>query len=603
MGLRRPGRFRGECRRGRRGLRRSLVPLRAFDEADEGRLEVVGAAGLHQGDRSVAGQDGAGVHQRDAVAAEGLVHEVGRDEDRHLLTPREVDEQLPELVPRDRVDARGGLVEDQHLRLVDHRHGQGEPLSDAERQHVGEVVEMRAEAEPGHEFVDPPSGPVGRKVKQPGVQPEVLPDGQLAVEGEGLRHVADPTPGIGAVGVDPLAEQEGLPRARRQQAGEHLHGGRLPAAVGAEEAEDLPPIDLERHVLHGGEGAEAAGQVAGHDRGRTSGGHADRDRERPVGPPIGDRQQRDERLLERPGSGPPHQVGGRAGGEDPPPIHRDQPVEAGRLVHVGRGHDHAHRGTITADAIDQGPELLSRERIDAGGRLVEDQEVGIVHQRRAQPNLLLHSPRELPGGAIRESRQSRGGEQVGDPGHPFAVPLAEEAGEKVDVLEHAEVHRQVPAEPLRHERDPRADGVAVPHVGHVAAEHGHPARLDPLRSGHQPQERRLADPVGADQSHHAPGGDLHGQVAERRHVAEAVREPGDRGDRARPGGHACSVRVRPRRRGSPWRPLRHRGAAGTGARDPPARRRHRRASRSRHPSGRSSPARCRARSARVEAAA
>ena len=47
----------------------------------------------------------AGMHQRDAVAALGFVHEVGRDEDRHPVPPRQVVEQSPEQVARCRVDA------------------------------------------------------------------------------------------------------------------------------------------------------------------------------------------------------------------------------------------------------------------------------------------------------------------------------------------------------------------------------------------------------------------------------------------------------------------------------------------------------------------
>jgi len=278
-----------------------------------------------------------------------------------------------------------------------------------------------------------------------------------------------------------------------------------------------------------------------------------------------------------------HDVGGRAGGEEPPLIHRDQPVEAGRLVHVGRGHDHAHAGTIAADAVDQGPELLPRERIDAGGRLVEDQQVGIVHERRAQPHLLLHPPGQLSGGAIRKPAESRGRQQGGDPGRPFAAPLAEQAGEEVDVLEHAQLHRQVLAESLGHERDPRADGAAVPHVGDVATEHGHAARLDPLGSGNEAEQGRLADPVGTDEPHHAPGGNLHAEVTEGGHGAEAVREPADRRDHVRPVGHACSVRVRLRAWEPDQRAPRLRAAAGTGDRGRRARGRHRRASRIRHP--------------------
>ena len=113
------------------------------DEADERGFQVVGVALGHQPGRSVAGQHGPRVHQRDAVAAHGLVHEVGRDEDRHPLPPREVDEQLPELVAGDRIHAGRRLVQEQHLRLVHHRDRQRKPLPQPQREVLGGCVEVR----------------------------------------------------------------------------------------------------------------------------------------------------------------------------------------------------------------------------------------------------------------------------------------------------------------------------------------------------------------------------------------------------------------------------------------------------------------------------
>ena len=65
------------------------------------------------------------------------------------------------------------------------------------------------------------------------MQLEVLPDGQLAIEREGLRHIAHPLAGGDILRVDRLAEQPGFTFAGGQQAGEHLHGGGFAAAVRA----------------------------------------------------------------------------------------------------------------------------------------------------------------------------------------------------------------------------------------------------------------------------------------------------------------------------------------------------------------------------------
>ena len=64
-------------------------------------------------------------------------------------------------------------------------------------------------------------------------------------------------------------------------------------------------------------------------------------------------------------------------------------------------------GPVGADVVDQRPELAPRERIDAGGGLVEDEQIGVVDQRAAQPDLLLHAARELAGRAIGETGRAR----------------------------------------------------------------------------------------------------------------------------------------------------------------------------------------------------
>ena len=76
------------------------------------------------------------MHERDAVAALRLVHEMGGDENRHAVVAREIDQRAPERVARDRVDARRRLVEDENGGLVQHRDRELKPLLDAERQAV-----------------------------------------------------------------------------------------------------------------------------------------------------------------------------------------------------------------------------------------------------------------------------------------------------------------------------------------------------------------------------------------------------------------------------------------------------------------------------------
>ena len=49
---------------------------------------------------------------------------MGGPKDRHALGAGEIDQQLPELVAGERIDAGGRLVEDEQLRLVDDSDGE-----------------------------------------------------------------------------------------------------------------------------------------------------------------------------------------------------------------------------------------------------------------------------------------------------------------------------------------------------------------------------------------------------------------------------------------------------------------------------------------------
>ena len=104
-----------------------------------------------------------------------------------------------------------------------------------------------------------------RQVEQTRVQIEVLPDRQLGIERERLRHVADAIARVQVAGIERPAEQQRFALAGRQQPGQHLHRRRLAAAVRADKAEDLAALDREADMVDRGEIAEPAGEVARRD--------------------------------------------------------------------------------------------------------------------------------------------------------------------------------------------------------------------------------------------------------------------------------------------------------------------------------------------------
>ena len=327
--------------------------------------------------------------------------------------------------------------------------------------------------------------------------------------------------------VHRVAEQPGLARARRQQAGEHFHGGGLAAAVGAEEAEDLAAADAETHPVHGGEIAETPGQVAGLDghlgvrvRGQWREGHG------PVAAPPLLGQQADEGRLERVRAGACAQFGGRACCQETAAVHGHQPVEPARLLHVGGGHEHAHPRPARADAVDQVPELAAGERVHAGGGFVEDEQVRVVDEGAAEAELLPHAAGELARRPVEEGRKAGGRGQLVDAPVPLGRVVAEQVAEEMQIFRHRQGRVEIFAEPLGHVGNVRADLVPVTGRGHVAAEHLDPAGLDAARPGRQGEQARFAHPVRADQADHAAGGHLQVDPVQGQGGAVAQADPG-----------------------------------------------------------------------------
>ena len=59
------------------------------------------------------------VDDGDAVAVLGLVHIVGREEDRQFFLTAEISDVLPNAVSGLRVEAQRGLIEEKHARKMD----------------------------------------------------------------------------------------------------------------------------------------------------------------------------------------------------------------------------------------------------------------------------------------------------------------------------------------------------------------------------------------------------------------------------------------------------------------------------------------------------
>ena len=155
------------------------------------------------------------VDDRDAGAQ---LLELGQDvaaDDDGLAHRAQLAEQLAQLDPGARVEARGRLVEQQHLRIVDQRVGQAQPLLHPAREGLDVRVALVAEVDQLEQVGDHPA-PAGRR--QPvaaGEEVEVLPDLHVVVDAEGVGHEAEDAPDlVGVPGDRPAGDLgRGRPRA------------------------------------------------------------------------------------------------------------------------------------------------------------------------------------------------------------------------------------------------------------------------------------------------------------------------------------------------------------------------------------------------------
>ena len=87
------------------------------------------------------------------------------------------------------------------------------------------------------------------------------------------------------------------------------------------------------------------------------------------------------------------QLARRALGDDLRLVHHDEPVaELLGFVHVVRGEHLRH--ALLLEPVEAIPEHVARLRVEAGRRLVEQEQLGVVHQRAGDRQPALHAARE-----------------------------------------------------------------------------------------------------------------------------------------------------------------------------------------------------------------
>ena len=146
-------------------------------------------------------------------------------------------------------------------------------------------------------------------------------------------------------------------------------------------------------------------------------------------------------------------------------------------------------------SLQQSLDVTRRQRVEAGERLVQDDQPGIVHQRAGQRHLLAHALGKSLAAFVQmrlepERRQKRLRRGCGNRGID-----APEAGDEFEIFQRRQLvvdHRLV--------GDPGHDLLGGDGIGErIDAEDGDRAGVGPQQAGDHAQGRGLAGAVGAEQ--------------------------------------------------------------------------------------------------------
>ncbi len=244
------------------------------------------------------------------------------------------------------------------------------------------------------------------------------------------------------------------------------------------------------------------------------------------------RQQGDEAIFERRRAGRGLEFIRRAGREHATAIHGDEPVEALRFFHIGCRDENAQARALRAHAGDQIPKLAPRERIDAGRRLVENEQIRIMDERAAETELLPHAAGELFRRPVGKGRKAGAFEQKLHPRLPLGTRAGRRDGRRIRYFpRRSDRHRDCGPSPAAYRRSSDRSWCDGTPRAISPSRTLDPALLDAAGAGDEAQQRGFADAVGADEADHCAGRNREIDRIERPRLAISERNAGERGDR------------------------------------------------------------------------
>ena len=204
--------------------------------------------------------------------------------------------------------------------------------------------------------------------------------------------------------------------------------------------------------------------------------------------------------------------------------HEADLVAALGLVEVVRGHE--ERRAALAQVVEEVPQALALARVDARGRLVEEDELRVVHERAREREALLHAAGQRARLHVLQVEQLDVAEQLVHARVGAGAGDAVDAGEEAEVLLDGEI--RVERERLRHVAGLALDALAL--RADVAAGDDGTAAGRLKEPAQHLDRRRLAGAVRAEKAEDLAARDAQRERVDRAVRAEAACEPVRRDD-------------------------------------------------------------------------
>ena len=212
---------------------------------------------------------------------------------------------------------------------------------------------------------------------------------------------------------------------------------------------------------------------------------------------------------------------GSSDGEDAPAIKEDDLLTKSRLRHVGGRAENGKAG-FSRLLLEDFPQFAPRQGVDAGGRLVEQQEVGRAHEGAEESELLLHAARKIAREPTGERSESRHVQEAREALVPLFLLYAVQIGVELHVFLDGQIF--VETELLRHVAEAALHLLRL--FRDIVSEDEEIARRLVEQPRDEPQQCRLACAVRADERRKLACGHREVKTSERRDGAGVLRREG-----------------------------------------------------------------------------